>query len=231
MQMDSVKIEVGFPVMSDRATETEGDAHTEGDRYHHGDLPNALRRATVEVIDERGLGAFSLREVARRAGVSHTAPAHHFGDMRGLLTSVAVEGFDALHDATLAASSPYDDPADRLRAMGEAYVRLGRSNPAHCQVMFRTDVVDPDAPELQAAGMRSYGVLESAMRDLIDREDLDVDLDEAVWWCWSTMQGLVQLEPKLAVIAGVRGDDEPDHAALAARFSDLIVAGLRNAGR
>lgn len=216
--------------MSETTTEARTDGHAESDRYHHGDLPNALRRATVEVIDERGLGAFSLREVARRAGVSHTAPAHHFGDMRGLLTSVAIEGFDALHEATLAASAPYDDPADRLRAMGEAYVRLGRSNPAHCQVMFRTDVVDPDAPELQAAGMRSYGVLEGAMRDLIDREGLDVDLDEAVWWCWSTMQGLVQLEPKLAVIAGVRGDDEPDHAALAARFTDLIVAGLRHVG-
>ena len=69
---------------------------TSATTYHHGDLPNALRRAAVEVIEERGLGAFSLREVARRAGVSHTAPAHHFGDMRGLLTSVAIEGFDII---------------------------------------------------------------------------------------------------------------------------------------
>src|SRR5258707_3669661 len=70
------------------------------DRYHHGDLPNALRRAAVEVIEERGLAAFSLREVARRAGVSHNAPAHHFGDVRGLLTSLAVEGFDLLSATT-----------------------------------------------------------------------------------------------------------------------------------
>ena len=202
-----------------------------GDRYHHGDLPNSLRRAAVEVIDERGLGAFSLREVARRAGVSHTAPAHHFGDVRGLLTSIATEGFEALHTATAAAAEPHDDPVERLRAIGQAYVALGRSNHAHCEVMFRTDVVDPDDPTLQAAGMGAYSVLEGVLRELIDDERLTVDLDHAVWWCWSTMQGLVQLEPKLAVIAGVRGDAEPDHAALVDRFTDLIVAGLRHAER
>ena len=76
------------------------------DRYHHGDLPNALLRAAVEVIEERGLGAFSQREVARRAGVSHNAPAHHFGDTRGLLTSLAIQGFEVLHAATTAVASP-----------------------------------------------------------------------------------------------------------------------------
>ncbi len=202
-----------------------------GDRYHHGDLPNSLRRAAVEVIDERGLGAFSLREVARRAGVSHTAPAHHFGDVRGLLTSLATEGFETLRGVTEAAAAPHDDPVERLRAIGQAYVALGRSNRAHCEVMFRTDVVDPDDPTLRAAGMGAYAVLEGAIRDLIDDERLSVDLDHAVWMCWSTMQGLVQLEPKLAVIAGVRGDGEPDHGELVDRFTDLIVAGLRHADR
>jgi len=196
--------------------------------YHHGDLPNALRQAAVDVIDERGLGSFSLREVARRAGVSHTAPAHHFGDMRGLLTSVATEGFDALHTATERAAAGIDDPVERLTAIGEAYVTLARSNHAHCEVMFRMDVVDADDATLQAAGMRAYGVLEDAVRTLIEREDLAVDLDEATWLCWSAMQGLVTLGPKLEVIAARKGLAERPSAELVRQFTALIAAGLRN---
>jgi AcrR family transcriptional regulator len=201
------------------------------DRYHHGDLPNALRCAAVEVIDERGLGSFSLREVARRAGVSHTAPAHHFGDMRGLLTSVAEEGFRALYETTSAAGAAHTDPVERLTAIGEAYVQLARSNHAHCEVMFRTDVVDTDDERLRTAGMLAYGVLEGTVRELIEAEDLDVDLDEATWFCWSTMQGLVALEPKLSVIAATRGAADPSSRDLVRRFTALIVAGLRNSGR
>ena len=203
-------------------------AVTAATSYHHGDLPNALRRAAVEVIDERGLGSFSLREVARRAGVSHTAPAHHFGDMRGLLTSVATEGFDALHQATERAATGIDDPVERLTAIGEAYVTLARSHHAHCEVMFRMDVVDPDDPTLQAAGMGAYGVLEDTMRSLIEQEELTVDLDEATWLCWSSMQGLVTLGPKLDVIARRRGAPERSNADLVRRFTELIVAGLRS---
>src|SRR6476469_9901859 len=115
---------------------------TATDRYHHGDLANALRRAAVDVIDERGMAGFSLREVARRAGVSHTAPAHHFGDVKGLLTSVAAEGFEALRQVTSEAAARHTEPVEQLRAIGEAYVALARSNPGHCVVMFRTDLVD-----------------------------------------------------------------------------------------
>lgn len=201
---------------------------TSGTSYHHGDLPNALRCAAVEVIDERGLGAFSLREVARRAGVSHTAPAHHFGDVRGLLTSVATEGFDALHAATTAAADGIDDPVERLIAIGEAYVSLARSNHAHCEVMFRVDVVDTDDVELLTAGMRAYGVLEDTVRSLIEGERLDVDLDDATWLCWSTMQGLVALGPKIDLIARTKGRSEPSGTELVRAFTIRLVAGMRS---
>jgi len=201
---------------------------TSGTSYHHGDLPNALRRAAVEVIDERGLGAFSLREVARRAGVSHTAPAHHFGDMRGLLTSVATEGFEALHATTSQAAAGIDDPVERLIAIGEAYVQLARSNHAHCEVMFRVDVVDTDDVGLATAGMRSYAVLEGTVRSLIDDEHLDVDLDHATWLCWSAMQGLVTLGPKLDVVARHKGLPEPVNSELVREFVTRLVAGLRS---
>jgi AcrR family transcriptional regulator len=201
---------------------------TSGTGYHHGNLPTALRQAAVDVIDERGLGAFSLREVARRAGVSHTAPAHHFGDMRGLLTSVATEGFDALYTATSRALDGVDDPVERLIAIGAAYVSLARSNHAHCEVMFRVDVVDPDDIELQRAGMRAYSVLEDTVHSLIETEQLDVDLDTATWLCWSSMQGLVTLGPKLGVIAQRHGRPVPSNDHLVREFTIRIVAGLRS---
>lgn len=197
--------------------------------YHHGDLPNALRRAAVEVIEERGVGGFSLREVARRAGVSHTAPAHHFGDMKGLLTSVAEEGFDELHRVCLEAISGIDDPADRMDALGRAYVSLARSHRGHCEVMFRVDIIDTEDPELMECGLESYQVLESAVVSLIEAEHLDVDVDDATWFCWSTMQGLVQLEPKIALLAQLKGRDQVPTDDLIGRFTNLMLNGIRHA--
>jgi AcrR family transcriptional regulator len=200
---------------------------TPTDRYHHGDLPNALRRAAVEVIDERGLGDFSLREVARRAGVSHTAPAHHFGDVRGLLTSVAAEGFQTLQQVTEAAAARHDAPVDKLRAIGEAYVSLARSHKGHCAVMFRPDVVDVDDPSLQHCGLDAYAVLEGVISGVLTQVHSDVDLDVATWMCWSTMQGLVELGPKFDVINLVRGREPISTTELVDQFTDLIVRSLR----
>jgi AcrR family transcriptional regulator len=198
------------------------------DGYHHGDLPNALRRAAVGVIEERGLGAFSLREVARRAGVSHTAPAHHFGDVRGLLTAVATEGFEALSQSMGAAAAGVDDPVERLTVIGEAYVDLARSHHAHCEVMFRKDVIDPDDPIFQAAGMQAYGVLEDTLRAIIDTEHLDVALDDATWLSWSMIQGVVVLKSNIERINELHGGPTASTKDLVRRFTDLIVAGLRS---
>lgn len=203
------------------------------DRYHHGDLPNALRRAAADVIEEQGLGRFSLREVARRAGVSHTAPAHHFGDVRGLLTALAIEGFEHLGDATSSAAEATiaagDPPAERLAAIGEAYVALAIEHPAHCEVMFRTDVIDPDDATLREVGMRAYDVLRDTIAALVDAEDLDVDVDVASELCWATMQGLVVLEPKLSSIDALHGVEPPSVRERVRRLTTLMLDGLRHA--
>jgi AcrR family transcriptional regulator len=199
------------------------------DRYHHGDLPNALRSAAVDVITEQGLGHFSLREVARRAGVSHTAPAHHFGDVQGLLTSLATQGFDTLHDVTTDAIARETEPAERLTVMGQAYVSLATDYPAHCQVMFRTDVVDTDDERLSEAGMRAYGVLRGVVAELIDAEGLGVDVDTASELCWATMQGLVVLGPKLELIDERTGRPPTSTADRVRRLTRLMLDGIRHA--
>ena len=198
-----------------------------GSSYHHGDLPNTLRRAAAEVIAERGVGGFSLREVARRAGVSHTAPAHHFGDVRGLMTALAEEGFELLYEATSAAAAEFDDPADKLAAIGSAYVEMARTHPAHVQVMFRTDIVDQECEAVTNRGLTAYGVVEGAVKAVLDAERLDADLDTATWMCWSMSQGLVQLEPKIVAINAAKGNAPVDATELVRRYVKLMLDGLR----
>src|SRR4051794_1253762 len=82
-------------------------------RYHHGNLRRVLIDCALAAIAERGAANLSLRDVARRAGVSHAAPAHHFGDKQGLLTAIAVEGFDGLTQATAAAAAITSRAASR----------------------------------------------------------------------------------------------------------------------
>src|SRR6478736_10491603 len=99
--------------------------------YHHGDLRRAVLTAALDVIRTEGPGALSLRDLARRAGVSHAAPAHHFKDRTGLLTAIAAEGYALFADALA--------DAPDLRERGVAYVRFAATHPAHFQVMFQPE--------------------------------------------------------------------------------------------
>lgn len=197
-------------------------------QYHHGDLPHALCQAASEVISEKGLGGFSLREVARRAGVSHTAPAHHFGDMTGLLTALATNGFNALYDAQEALIDPDAPPAERLASVARAYVELAQEHPGYCEVMFRVDVVDASDPTLQEAGMRSYGTLVRTVEDLITQEGLSADVNDVTSLCWCAMQGLVVLRPKLELVDGLQGIDVVAMGDRIERFVAILLNGIRH---
>ena len=123
-------------------------------RYHHGDLRAALLRAAREAIDERGPTALSLRQIASRAGVSHTAAAYHFGDKAGLLTAIAVEGYGRLGDALQTARN-----SGAFLDVGVAYVNFAVSNRAYFDVMFRPELHHRDNPELQDARARTAQIL------------------------------------------------------------------------
>jgi AcrR family transcriptional regulator len=200
---------------------------TRDDGYHHGDLPNALRAAGAALLAERGVAGFSLREVARRAGVSHAAPTHHFGDAQGLLTSIAVEAFRHLTESLVTAAGPTDDPRARLALIGRAYVELGVAHPGHCAIMFRGDLVDVTDPEYQAWSGRSYGLLEEVLADLAERHNPELDVELATRLCWSTMQGLVTLHPSMVGMAEGHGlGSVGPIGELAERFSALMIDGL-----
>lgn len=201
---------------------------TNADKYHHGDLNNALRRAAADLITERGAAGFSLREVARRAGVSHAAPAHHFGDTRGLLTAVATDAFRVLHATMIAAIEEIDDPVDRLAALGRAYVEVSHSNPGHCAVVFRHDLIDPDDPGYRDWGNRAYGRLRDTVEEVAAAINPDLDVHTATRLCWATMQGLVQLHPNMEAAAEYSdGSPVPELGDQAEAFTRMLVAGLR----
>ncbi|AZM58215.1 TetR/AcrR family transcriptional regulator [Streptomyces sp. WAC 01438] len=127
--------------------------------YHHGDLRRAVLAAAVEAINEGGLARLSLRDVARRSGVTHTAPAHHFGDKTGMLTALATEGFDLLADEL----SAHPPGPDNLLEAGVTYVRFAVENRAHFEVMFRPDLHNPHDQALAAARDRAGNLLTRAV--------------------------------------------------------------------
>lgn len=131
--------------------------------YHHGALREALITAAEQVIAERGVDGFSLREAARRAGVSPTAPGYHFRDTRGLLTAVATAAFRDFGEA-LAAADVGPDRVTRLRAQGMAYVRFALANPARFDLMWRKSLIDNSDAECKAAGERAFKILDRVVR-------------------------------------------------------------------
>ncbi|MEM9132132.1 MAG: TetR/AcrR family transcriptional regulator [Actinomycetota bacterium] len=195
------------------------------------DLPTLLCDVAAEVIAEKGFGGFSLREVARRAGVSHAAPGHHFGDLPGLLTELAIQGMQRLHVEMAEASQGVDDPAERLTAMGQAYVRVATAHPARAELAWRNDVIDTDDPRYLEAGQSAYGVLHAVIEAVAEAYNPSLPVNDAAALAWSSMQGIVVLRSKLAWM----GEGDPSTAsddlnqameALVARLTPLMINGM-----
>ncbi|GAB4062167.1 TetR/AcrR family transcriptional regulator [Uliginosibacterium sediminicola] len=171
----------------------EGSAASRPSSYHHGALPQALLSAVGEVLAEGGADAFSLRAVARRAGVSHAAPAHHFGDARGLLTAYAAQSFAALTQALQAAAAVQTEPVARLKALGAAYVGFALAHPARYQLMFRSARIDAQEPALREASQAAFAQLAQAVAALSGRAQALDARDPQVLLAWSAVHGFAML--------------------------------------
>ncbi|MFJ7300325.1 TetR/AcrR family transcriptional regulator [Streptomyces sp. NPDC099088] len=155
--------------------------------YHHGDLRAACLRAARELLEEDGSAALSLRAVARKAGVSATAPYRHFADRDALVSAVAAEGYRELA-TDLAAAHPSPASADDLAAVAVAYVRFALDHPALFRAMF-AEPCDPTSEERVAA----TAVISEYVRNTVRRAFPDADSDALSTTVWALVHGLAFL--------------------------------------
>lgn len=166
--------------------------------YHHGDLHASLLQAAKRVADREGLAGLTLRAVAREAGVSHAAPAHHFGDVTGLLSELAAIGFQKFRAAM-------GDAAEKAKAAGisegearaKAYVGFARDNPCMFQLMFRAEKLDYDRPMLHEASVQAFQNLARAVgakrHEEVSPDHLTLAQGAEIARLWSMVHGFAML--------------------------------------
>jgi AcrR family transcriptional regulator len=162
--------------------------------YHHGNLRETLLQAAIQLIGEVGPGGFTLREVARRAGVSHNAPYRHFQDKEELLAAVATEGYRGLKEAMLDAAKGQSDPVDRLKRAGLAYVQFALRLPEHFTVMFEVPIAKNKDPNFAQASEEAFMTLMSFVTVCQQERRLPPgDPQQFAMLAWSMVHGVAKL--------------------------------------
>jgi AcrR family transcriptional regulator len=197
------------------------------DHYHHGDLRSTLIAAGRQVLAEEGLHGFTLRACARRAGVSHAAPAHHFACVADLLAEIAAAGFDELTASMkhFAEQGDSGDAAAYLHGLGRGYVAFAVANRAVFQLMFRREAFSFQSERFATAAGSAFACLVEAVAALLpdapsDEHELAVDL------AWSTVHGFATL-----VIEGQICQGQSDPAAIDRRLANILSLSVGSVAR
>jgi AcrR family transcriptional regulator len=203
----------------------------ESQPYHHGDLRRALIETALELVTEEQDWTFSLREVARRAGVSHRAPYNHFAEKLDLLAAVAAVGFERLRQGLLHAMHGLGGADAALMRIARAYVRLGLENPALYRLMFGpalSETGTSDRPTVaKLAGAEARGVLEDVILAgarsgvFAASPDNPQELALTTLAVWSATHGLTMLVIDKIPPAGLAIDD------MVERTLRMVIKGIR----
>jgi len=162
--------------------------------YHHGNLREALLEAAIRLIAEVGPAGFTLREVARRAGVSHNAPYRHFRDRDDLMAAVASQGFRELTQAMVHAAERQSSAFDRLKQAGLAYVTFALRRPEHFTVMFDAPMSTAKHPDSAQATEQAFGTLVNLVKSYRDEGRLPSgDPRDLALLAWSMVHGIAKL--------------------------------------
>lgn len=198
--------------------------------YHHGDLRRALIDAGVAIVTEDQNWAFSLREVARRAGVSHNAPYNHFPEKKDLLDAVAGVGFERLRADMRAAMSETAEADGALDQIARAYVLFAADNPALYRLMFGPELVAADGSRPDSAAASGAGA-KLVLREVVERgaregrfsvaSDDEASVAAIVLCVWSTVHGLAML-----IIDG-KSEQSTAPAELAGAVMAHLLDGIR----
>jgi len=179
--------------------------------------------AARDYLDTQGVDGIGLREIARRAGVSHGAPARHFPTLGALLAAVAADGFRDLFASVDAAVRRVggDDAVDRLRAAAHGYVDFARSNPGVFALMFRRDLCDVTDADYLTSGGVAFGQLVGLVADA-QAAGLrpDVPAPELAGVVWATVHGLASLHLHDALVPTT---GQPDRDVLVDLATSLLI--------
>ena len=191
-----------------------------------GDLAAELLKAAAALVAERGPQRFSLREVARRAGVSEAAPYWHFASKEALLAGVAEQGFTALATLMADVRRRVKHPRRQLQELGVAYVQFALAHPSHLRVMFGPEIHDKSAhPSLKLAADRAFGLLVSTISEGQRTGHVrDGDPEELAVSAWALVHGLSALIVDGQLRRRVRNDGQA--RMLATRVTKLLQNGL-----
>ena len=197
---------------------------TSPDQYHHGDLRLALLEAGEAELAERGIEGFSLRGVAKRAEVSHAAPAHHFRDANGLLTALAAEGFRRfLAKQHARQGKAAADPLSQIIASGLGYVDFAMAHPALFRLMFSSERPQHEDTDLHAASSAAYRQLMDDVRRARGAPPGQSDPEPLeVMRTWSVAHGIADLmtSKRLKYLQGLRKDERD------AMLTEMLRRGL-----
>ena len=169
-------------------------ATAEARPYHHGDLRRALVDAARRILEAEGVGALSLRAVAREAKVSPAAPYHHFKDKGELLDAIAHEGWEDLENAMTAVRASDASPSEKMTAIGAAYVRFARQNPALYRVMYDVSRDKDSLPDhVQMNDDSAYCQVRATIQERNDNSVSEIDLELATIAAWCAAHGLAEM--------------------------------------
>ena len=165
-------------------------------KYHHGDLKNALIKAGVEILAKEGVGGLSLRKVAQRAGVSHSAPYAHFPDKQSLIAAISTEGFNQLYAELEAAISPQSkSPKKQLLEGSQAYVRFAEKNMDTFKIMFSGVLEkEKDYPAFVMISHQTFVLVVEVIKNCQKAGILpDIQPDLMAVSVWGQVHGIVSL--------------------------------------
>lgn len=189
-----------------------------GKRYHHGELKEALVASGRKLLEEKGLRGFTLRECARRAQVSHAAPAHHFKSIDDLLAEIATRGYRELTDAMASeAKRAAPNPPARLAGQAAGYMAFAAAHPMLFRLMFNRETDRFETPALAAAAKEAYHLHVAAVEAAIPEASPEVK-ERMSDLAWATVHGFITL-----VLEGQLGERDSSRA-LKARSLAILAA-------
>ncbi|MCB1169056.1 MAG: TetR/AcrR family transcriptional regulator [Leptospiraceae bacterium] len=218
-------------VKKKRKTNPSSDSSTIDPKpYHHGDLRNALVESAVEILEEEGVQGLTLRKAAARAGVSHSAPYRHFPAKEALIAEISRIGFEELGRRGREYIEGLSNPAERLKAYGQAYIEFAAEKPTHFRIMFGEKELDPkNYPDLASTAEDTFQLLVELVQECQQASLFEEgDPYKLAAANWAFVHGLAHLlvDQKLLWMLESRKPTERARE-LWARMQDMLMDGLQ----